>query len=158
MIDITEKDNVAKLTWLLDGKEVADEAGITYVFTGFEVTGSDGSAMSIITDMDMDEYEIYIDARDEQINELKDIVKRQMDEIQKLVKKSKEPELRKAYRRLTTVEEAEVASFIKNNPKDTYTSVGKRFEISSSSAHRIAAEYKVRKIVSRSEKRVKSTK
>ena len=158
MINIEERDNVEKLEWLLSGKALMHESGSLYTISGIEVIDAMETTLIIDGDMVMDDFQVHVDARDEQINELKDIIARQMEEIQKLVKKSQEPEPRKSYRRLTTAEEKEIVEFIRNNPKDTYASIGKRFEISGSSAHRIAEEYKIRKVVKRSDKNGKSTK
>ena len=153
-----DQDSLSKVAWLMEGKELQNTDGEIVKLSGFEVSVEDESMNQVLSeDADFIDFEIYIDARDEQISELKEIIRQQMEEMQKLLAKKEGRKPRKAYVKLTMPEEKEIAKFIKDNPEMTYVAIAELHEISQSAAHRISERYRCRRVLKKGSKDVKPT-
>lgn len=91
----------------------------------------------------LEEFEVYIDPKDEEIKRLKSILEEQQKVISKLSEKKANP-VRKAPIRLTRSEQAEVAQYAIDNPKITTKEIANQFGISNSYCGKILHEAKVR--------------
>ena len=125
---------------LLKGGEIQDVEQNTWKLQMLTLESENSAVTDEVDLSELDlNYEIYIDPRDVQIEELKDIIRQQSEVIQELSKKKQEPTDRKERVTLNHAQKRELIQYAKDHPKSKLQQIADMWEISHSSAHRILA-------------------
>ncbi len=134
---------------LVYNKKIVDKEEKVFWLDEVGLKSEHKAVLSRVSLEELEDYNVYIDPKDTEIERLRATIESQNKVIQDMVKKKNEKPERKKHVRLTAVQKAEMAQAVVDKPSIQNTELAETYNTSTSNVGKILDEMKVRSIKKR---------